>query len=216
MNANYIIWISHALDHQADWNHVLYGLFAIAILGLSWFGGLFVERWSLSSIKTTAVERTLLYKSTLNNAISRLRYLPLVISRHPVISDLLEKHQGLDDARTYLSSINTASNGAVIYVLDKTGRTIASSNWQQPKSFEGNNYGFRPYFQQALAGHEGRLFAIGVTTKRAGYFFSRPVYARRSTKTVLGVVVVKVELGTACNPNGKKAARTSLSPARMM
>ncbi len=180
--------------HQADWNHVLYGLFAIAILGLSWLGGLLVERWSLSSIKTTAIERTLLYKSTLNNAINRLRYLPLVISRHPVISDLLEKHQGLADARTYLSSINTASNGAVIYVLDKTGRTIASSNWQQPKSFEGNNYSFRPYFQQALAGGEGRLFAIGVTTKRAGYFFSRPVYSRQQANIVLGVVVVKVEL----------------------
>ncbi len=184
---------------QAGWNYVLYALFMVAIVGLSWFGGLFVERLSLSGTETTARERTLLYKSTLNNAINRLRYLPLVISRHPVISELLETKKGLDDARAYLTSINRASNGAVIYVLDRTGRTIASSNWRKAESFEGRNYGFRPYFREALAGREGRLFAIGVTTGRAGYFFARPVYsrpasARRSDNTVLGVVVVKVEL----------------------
>ncbi len=179
---------------QVSWNYVLYGLIVVAILGLSWFGGIIAERVVQANIRTTAHERALLYKSTLNNAINRLRYLPLVISQHPAISGLLETQQGLEKARDYLSSINTASNAAVIYVLDTTGKTIASSNWRKTESFEGKNYGFRPYFQDALAGREGRFFAIGVTTGRAGYFFSRPVFSQAASGAVLGVVVVKVEL----------------------
>ena len=177
-----------------SWNNILYGLLFIAIGGLSWSGGLIGERIALSGIRTTAGERTLLYKSTLNNAINRLRYLPVVISEHPAIPHLLATRQGLDEARTYLSSINSAANAAVTYILDRTGKTVASSNWRKTESFEGRNYGFRPYFQEALAGREGRYFAIGVTTRRAGYFFSRPVYSRENPKNVLGVVVVKIEL----------------------
>ncbi len=181
-------------DRQTGWIIALFALLALALSGLSWLGGLMAERFVLSSIRTTASERTLLYKSTLNNAINRLRYLPLVIARHPVIADLLETRKDLAQAREYLSSIKTASNAAVIYVLDGSGKTIASSNWQKNESFEGRNYGFRPYFQEAMAGREGRYFAIGVTTGRAGYFFSRPVMKHQPAGPVLGVVVVKVEL----------------------
>lgn len=164
------------------------------LIGASWFGGVVVEHVVLSGIRTTAAERVLLYKSTLTNAINRLQHLPLVISQHPAISNVLATGDGLDQVRDYLSSINTASNAAVLYVIDTSGRTIASSNWRDTHSFEGRNYGFRPYFLDALGGGEGRLFAIGVTTSRAGYFIARPVYSRSPSGGVLGVVVVKIEL----------------------
>lgn len=180
------------VKRPGSWKEPVYALLGACLLAAAWFTGLAVEHVVVAGIRTTAAERALLYKSTLNNAINRLQHLPLVIAQHPAISQVLASGDNLDRVRAYLSSINTASNAAVIYVIDTSGRTIASSNWREDKSFEGRNYGFRPYFLDALGGREGRLFAIGVTTSRAGYFISRPVFS--AAGGVLGVVVVKVEL----------------------
>lgn len=171
---------------------------ALSLLAICFLGGVTAERIAIAGIRATAAERVLLYKSTLNNAINRLRHLPIVIAQHPAVSDHLEarsnQEQLLAAAHSYLSSVNTASNAAVSYVLDREGNTIAASNWQEEESFVGRNYSFRPYFQNALAGNEGRFFAIGVTTGRAGYFTSRPVFSRTAPQQIIGVVVVKVEM----------------------
>lgn len=177
---------------------LVWPLVAVCLLAICLLGGVTAERIAISGTRATAAERVLLYKSTLNNAVNRLRHLPVVVSQHPAISNLLElkadQKQLLPAAHDYLASVNTASNAAVIYVLDRAGDTIAASNWQESESFVGRNYGFRPYFQNALVGDEGRFFAIGVTTGRAGYFTSRPVYSQSAPEQVVGVVVVKVEM----------------------
>lgn len=171
---------------------------ALCLLTFCWIGGLTAEKIAMSGIRSTAAERVLLYKSTLNNAVNRLRHLPIVVSQHPAISNLLEtrieQELLLPAAHNYLLTVNTASNAAVTYVLDLKGDTIAASNWQESESFVGRNYGFRPYFQNALSGNEGRFFAIGVTTGRAGYFTSRPVFSETQPNQIIGVVVVKVEM----------------------
>lgn len=177
---------------------IVWPLVALCLLAICLLGGVTAERIAISGIRATAAERVLLYKSTLNNAVNRLRHLPVVIAQHPAISNLLaasaDQEPLLQAAHAYLSSVNTASNAAVSYVLDTDGDTIAASNWQENESFVGRNYGFRPYFQNALAGDEGRFFAIGVTTGRAGYFTSRPVFSQISPNQIIGVVVVKVEM----------------------
>jgi diguanylate cyclase (GGDEF)-like protein len=77
----------------------------------------------------------------------------------------------------------------VIYVMDLSGNCLAASNWRAPDSFVGKNYGFRPYFQQALAGQTGRYIAKGVTSFKVGYYLARPVTA---DGTIRGVVVAKL------------------------
>jgi len=78
-----------------------------------------------------------------------------------------------------------------IYLLDDTGLTVASSNYQQTVTFLGQNYGFRNYFKQAMAGEVGRFFAIGATTSRPGYFVAAPV---RVDGEVRGALVIKDDL----------------------
>ena len=77
--------------------------------------------------------------------------------------------------------------------MDKSGKTIASSNRDAPDSFVGQSYAFRPYFKQAIKGNTGRYFAVGVTSKAPGYYVSRPVRAARG-KAIMGVAVIKVSL----------------------
>ncbi len=77
----------------------------------------------------------------------------------------------------------------VIYVMDTTGNTIASSNWQAGDSFVGHNYRFRPYFRQAMTDNIGHYIAKGVTSQKVGQYLSCPV---KINGKVIGAVVVKV------------------------
>ncbi len=63
-----------------------------------------------------------------------------------------------------------------LYLLDKEGTTLASSNYDKPISFVGENYSYRPYFQQAIEGQTGRYYALGSRSDKRGYYFSAPVY----------------------------------------
>jgi two-component system C4-dicarboxylate transport sensor histidine kinase DctB len=91
-----------------------------------------------------------------------------------------------------LEQLNTAAGSNVLYLLNAKGETLVASNWRDGSSFVGNNYAFRPYFQDAVRQSSGRYFAVGVTTGIPGYFLSHAV--RDDHGVVLGVLVVKLEL----------------------
>ncbi len=78
----------------------------------------------------------------------------------------------------------------VCYLMDREGNTLASSNRNNPTSFLGKNYAFRPYFKQAIAGSPSIHMALAVTSKTRGIFFSYPVYGDKQG-TPLGAVVIK-------------------------
>ncbi|HXU94009.1 MAG TPA: diguanylate cyclase [Gallionella sp.] len=79
--------------------------------------------------------------------------------------------------------------GLIAYVMDRDGTVIAASNRPLPNSLVGQNYRFRPYFQDALAERFGQFFAIGVTTGEAGFYASAPI--RNGRQEIVGVAVVK-------------------------
>lgn len=83
----------------------------------------------------------------------------------------------------------TEEGYGICYVMNPNGITIASSNRNQPDSFIGKDYGFRPYFKQASLGLQGRYFALGVTSADLGYYTSSPV--RNDKGAIIGVVVIK-------------------------
>lgn len=138
-----------------------------------------------------AEARLSLYHATLNDALARYRHLPDVLAKTQYLRDGVEGH-----ARAHLNQrlaeIAADTDLEAIYVMDKTGVTVAASNAAQPYSFVGNNYGFRPYFYEAMQGKNAQFFAIGVTTMRPGYFLSAPV--RDATGAVAGVIAIKVDL----------------------
>ena len=52
----------------------------------------------------------------------------------------------------------------VCYLMDSSGKTIASSNRKSQDSFVGHNYSFRPYFTDAIKGKPGIYFAVEETS----------------------------------------------------
>ena len=71
------------------------------------------------------------------------------------------------------------------------GDTIAASNFDQAGQFVGENFAYRPYFQDAIAGNRGRFFALGTTSLKRGYYFSSPILVGSEIR---GVVVFKVDI----------------------
>ena len=78
-----------------------------------------------------------------------------------------------------------------IYLMNEDGITISASNFREVGSFVGQNYAFRPYFQMALSGEQGRFYAIGTTTGLPGYFIANAVLGEAGTPT--GVVAIKID-----------------------
>ncbi|MCF8085848.1 MAG: PAS domain-containing protein [Desulfohalobiaceae bacterium] len=79
------------------------------------------------------------------------------------------------------------------YLMNKQGRTIASSNRNEPDSFVGENFGFRPYFQHAISGRPDVYLALGTTSGERGAYSSYPVYSGK-TGEILGVAVMKASV----------------------
>lgn len=81
----------------------------------------------------------------------------------------------------------------IAWLMDHTGATIATSNYDAADSLLGTNYADRAYFIAAMSGERGRQFAVGRVSSVPGFFFASPV---RQYGTVLGVVGVKADLPT--------------------
>ncbi len=125
------------------------------------------------------------------------RYRPLAptYAHYSEIIGLLKNpqdQQRVDDINLQLERWTAASGASDTYLLDRSGMTIAASNWNAAKTFVGNDYAFRPYFQDAMQGRLGRYFAMGTTTGVRGYFFAYPV---QDGGPPIGVVVVKIQVG---------------------
>ncbi len=127
----------------------------------------------------------------LEGALQRFEPLPGLIGERPNLRDLLLQ-PGDDTLRV---SINeelraTAENlgASDIYLLDRDGLTIATSNYLKERSFMGRRFAFRPYFTQAIDGDIGRYFALGTTSLERGYFYAAPVY---DGQTIVGALTLK-------------------------
>jgi len=96
----------------------------------------------------------------------------------------------LGRANGILDQFQKGARAEVCYLMDQSGRTIASSNRFEADSFVGKDYSFRPYFQEAMSGKSGVYLALGVTSSRRGIYFSRPVIAQ-DPHLPIGVAVIK-------------------------
>lgn len=131
------------------------------------------------------------YRNTLEAALGRYDYLPFVLSQNEQIFRLAFSQP--QQASQLLESIKDNSQVDAIYIMDLEGNTISSSNWNKENSFVGKNYGYRPYFKQALSFQKGQFFGVGATTSIPGYFVSAPFIENGK---VSAVIVVKVLLSS--------------------
>jgi len=101
--------------------------------------------------------------------------------------------RSLDQANAMLDHFKTSLNVDVCYLMDSSGNTIASSNRNDPDSFVGNNFSFRPYFKEAVKGLPFTYLALGTTSRKRGAYYSHPVYVG-GQESPAGIVVIKASI----------------------
>jgi two-component system, NtrC family, C4-dicarboxylate transport sensor histidine kinase DctB len=149
----------------------------------------------LDEIRSTSAHTLNLVVGNLNGELARYQALPHLLAADPTYGKLWDPERTATDLRSInlLLEKNKNITGALdLYIMDPDGLTIAASNWESERTFIGRNFGFRPYFREAIQGSLGRYFALGTTSLERGYYFSYPI--RRNDKT-LGVMVCKIEVG---------------------
>lgn len=152
-----------------------------------------------SDIQAAADRQLQIVTLDLETALEKFETLPFALSFHPDLEGVLTQPAPAVIKRLNLTlqAIQQQSKVAAIYLMDREGNTLASSNWDKPSSFVGRNFRFRPYFREAMTGGAGRFYGIGTTTGEPGYFIAQPVYAPelpRKGGTPIGVIAVKISL----------------------
>ncbi|MDN3710661.1 hypothetical protein QWZ10_00350 [Paracoccus cavernae] len=67
-----------------------------------------------------------------------------------------------------------------IYLMRRDGETVAASNHGHSGTFVGQNFRYRPYFQDALMGHPARFYGVGTTSGSGATSSRRPCSIRRA------------------------------------
>ncbi|WP_425475916.1 sensor histidine kinase [Mesorhizobium yinganensis] len=183
--------VSRFFSGRGVWIAVLLAATA-ALIALS------VHRFATRSALDEAASRgqtTLrLAVAALSGQMRRYEPLPRLIADQELIRELLAEPDDpalRAEANAYLKEINALLDSSDVYVMKTDGETIAASNHDSEISFVGENFTYRPYFQDAMAGKLGRFFALGTTSLKRGYYFSAPVMLDNSVR---GVVVFKVDI----------------------
>ncbi|MDX1739618.1 MAG: sensor histidine kinase, partial [Alphaproteobacteria bacterium] len=168
-------------------------LYSIVLIAASFVTFKGAEEYFLREMAKDAKTEIVLYKEVIRGWLGRFRPLPSIYAGFSEIQVGLETptEENIRNVNLLLEAWAAASGASDIYLLDDTGLTIAASNWNETVTFVGQNYAFRPYFQQAMQGRLGRFFALGVISGKRGYYFSYPV---RRANRILGVVVVKLNV----------------------
>ena len=164
---------------------------ALLLLGLfqthSWATTYYLDR-AQNAGRSTLV----LVAEAVDQAVGRFAPIPTLIAGDPALRQILQ-----DDAaegiapfmNEKLRQIAISIDASEVYVMDRSGLTVASSNYRDDDSFLQQNFSFRPYFTEALAGKAAIFHALGTTSGERGFFFSTPVL---DGIEVVGVLAVKM------------------------
>ncbi|WP_166267861.1 sensor histidine kinase [Marinobacter caseinilyticus] len=171
------------------WAAILFVLTGILSWQLgAWLGYRTVERESR--------EESFRYSQLVANELKRYQPIPELMAQHPLLQATLESpaNAGLIlQANKEMKRMAAIVGSSDVYLMDRTGLTIAASNYDLESSFIGRNYDFRPYFYQAMAsGRASLYFALGIQSDLRGLYFSHPIMTDAGER--LGVIAVKVQV----------------------
>ena len=163
------------------------------MVGLGYIGFWVSDYYGIRTLSDNGERQLELHARTVESELSKYTYLPSLLELESSVSQLLadpnqETRKTVND---YLEGLNRRSRSRAIYVMDTTGRVLATSNWRDADSYQGEDLSFRAYFQNAVRGQPGRFYGIGSTNGEPGYYLA---HGLEEHGKIIGVAVVKVRL----------------------
>ncbi len=174
-------------------------IYLLVILWNVWWTFTWLYHRQLNELAQDGRFRLELYITYLQGVLEKYENLPELLANDSVLVKWMSSapsEERIVFLNNYLQNINEITHTSDIYLLDLQGTTIAASNWNAPISFVGENFGYRPYFQQAMQGQLGRYFAKGTTSDIRGFYFAFPIHHKGQ---ILGVLALKINIDTVEN-----------------
>lgn len=142
------------------------------------------ERQRLTTVATLAA-------ANFSRQIDMFELVTTTLSADPEVSRVLESNdpRAIERLNDRLATLSDRLETSVIYLLNRRGTAIVSSNWRQPDSFLGDNYAFRRYFSEAMAKGASSQFSLGTRSRIPGLYVARRI---DGPDGATGVLVVKI------------------------
>jgi two-component system C4-dicarboxylate transport sensor histidine kinase DctB len=172
------------------WIALLLLILAASLIALTVYGAVY-ER-EVKILTSEARVEAQLQAAVLKSELEKQRSVPVILAMDADLIDSV-RNPSLQHSLAIskkLETLQEATRGAVIYVIDEHGRTLSASNYAESDTFVGQNFGFRQYFSGALKSGEAEQFALGSVSKHPGFYLSHRIEDHGESS---GVVVVKVE-----------------------
>ncbi|MGH8418745.1 MAG: sensor histidine kinase [Pseudomonas sp.] len=168
-------------------------LVILLMIALGYVTYLYSEKNGIKALGENGERQLELHARTVESEINKYNYLPSVLELESNVSELLNEPSPelRGKVNDYLEGLNRRSRSRAIYVLDTTGRVLATSNWRDADSYLGEDLSFRAYYQDAIRGLPGRFYGIGSTTGEPGYYLAHGLEEKGK---IIGVAVIKVRL----------------------
>ena len=168
-------------------------LIILLTIGLGYTGYRVSEHFGIRALSENGERQLELHARTVESELGKYTYLPSLLELESSVSKLLADPnlQNRTTVNQYLEGLNRRSRSRAIYVLDTTGRVLATSNWRDADSYLGEDLSFRAYFQDAVRGQPGRFYGIGSTSGEPGYYLAHGLDEQGK---IIGVAVIKVRL----------------------
>lgn len=168
---------------------------AALVIAALWSVAQWTRNRALADLSSSSAHVLTLVTETLSGELAKHRSTPFLLSYNPHLVRIVTgsaSAEELNAANRELARLARVTDASDIYLMNTAGTTVAASNHDQPRSFIGQNFSYRPYFIEAMKGRLGRYFALGTTSGERGYYFAHPIFEGRY---VVGVAVVKVQVG---------------------
>jgi PAS domain S-box-containing protein len=155
----------------------------------------FLQEYAFQEAEKKALNQLQTTKKNLSAFFSEnTKPIRVLASMQALVDALVDTNiETLNAANALLDLFKTTLGVEVCYLMDNRGITIASSNRNERDSFVGQNFSFRPYFQDAMQGLPANYLALGTTSRKRGAYYSYPVY-QENNDIPLGIAVIKASI----------------------
>lgn len=151
------------------------------------------ENATIDNLRQEALGDANIQANELRSELQKFLLVPVILRENPDVTEALTvgSSASIDKLNIKLQSLTKQTDATYIYAINKSGQTIASSNYDHKDSFVGHDYQYRPYFLRAMQDGQSQYYAKGQTTGRAGLFLGGRISNNKNEP--IGVIVVKVE-----------------------
>ena len=189
---------------------------ALILAGLAAGTWLAASQWSrreaLQRLTLEAEALVRQHSRLIDSELARFRLLPIVLGDYGDVAEALTRPTPGASTRLNgkLAFLARETGASQIYLLDRNGLAISSSNAGEPDSFLAQNFAFRPYFTGAVRDGAAEYYGAGLISHRSGLFLARRI---EEGGDAFGVVVVKYEFGKLSRTWASDPGRTLIVDA---